>query len=360
MVEHRDPGPTLAAIARAAGVSVPTASKVVNDRDGVAPETRARVMEALDRLGYVRRRRRGVRPALVELVADRLDSPWSGAVLRAVERAVGEVGIGLLVSSPSAVAAERGEPAWLFRYRSGRSDGVLFCLDVSAPAVHAWLERYPALPFVLIGPGLGPPTWAVSVSATNRQGGASAAAHLLGLGHRRLAVIGGPSGSLAGRERVIGFQSVLREAGLPAAPVGFADFDEALARRRTVELLSRPERPTALFACSDRMARGAFTQLAALGLRVPEDVSVVGFDGLPEATWPGVRLTTVRQPVSEMATTGLEILLGLVAGDSRDITGVEVATRLVEGDTTARPPDRTGPRAPRVGGKAMSRHRPSW
>ncbi|RKN05996.1 LacI family DNA-binding transcriptional regulator [Streptomyces radicis] len=337
MTTRGEPGPTLAAIARAAGVSVPTASKVINDRDGVAPETRVRVLKALDRLGYVRRRRRGARPTLVELVADRLETPWSGAVLRAVEQAAGQAGIGLLVSSPGAVCQETGDPAWLRRYRSGRSDGVLFCLNVSAPAVHVRLERNDGLPFVLIDPGLRPPARALSVSAENRRGGACAAAHLLDLGHRRFAVIGGRPASLPGRERVEGFQSALREAGLPDASVAFGDFDEARAGRLTAELMGRPTPPTALFACNDRMARGACAQLAALGLRVPDDVSVVGFDGLPGADWPGVRLTTVRQPVTEMAATAVRLLLALVAGDQPEAVGVELATRLVVGDTTAPP-----------------------
>ncbi|WP_049567197.1 LacI family DNA-binding transcriptional regulator [Streptomyces sp. SBT349] len=336
MATRRGRGPTLAAIARAAGVSVPTASKVVNDRDGVAPETRVRVLRALDRLGYVRRHRRG-RPTLVELVADRLESPWSGAVLRAVEQAVGEAGIGLLVSSPAAVSPETGEPAWLHRYRGGRSNGVLFCLNASASAVQMWLERSDGMPFILIDPGVRPPARAPWVSADNRQGGAGAAAHLLGLGHRRFAVIGGRPASLPGMQRVEGFQSALREAGVPEAPVAFGDFDEARARRLTAALMGRPAPPTALFACNDRMARGACTQLAALGLRVPGDVSVVGFDGLPDADWSGTRLTTVRQPVTVMAATALRLLLALVAGDPPDSAGVQLATRLVVGDTTAPP-----------------------
>lgn len=330
--------PTLARVAREAGVSVPTASKVVNQRDGVSPRTRRRVTAAVQRLGYVPRHRNSARTALVELVADRVGSTWTGAVLHAAERAAQHAGIGLLLSSPCAASPQTGEPAWLWRYQSRRTDGVLFCLNDSAPAVHTWLENSGGIPLVVIDPVLPVPPGTVTVSADNRQGGESAASHLVSLGHRRMAVIGGRSHSVNSRTRAEGFRAVLADAGLPAPTVCLADFDETTARLRTAELMLRHDAPTALFACSDQMARGACTELGALGLRVPEDVSVVGFDGLSGAGWPGARLTTVRQPVHEIAATALHLLLGLLDGEAPETARTEVPTYLAEGDTSAPPP----------------------
>lgn len=335
-------GPTLAVVAREAGVSVPTASKVVNGREDVAPETRRRVTEALDRLGYVRRPRfdASKAPGLVDLVVHSLDSSWSGAVLHGVEKAAHEAGLEVVVSAgPNRARGNRPERGWLDKLTARGSSGVLFNVAELSPSQYAWLNHH-RIPYVLLDPAHEPPAGVVSVGAANWQGGVSAAEHLLALGHRRIAVIAGHRRTLGTGARVAGYRSALAAAGVRhrAEYVRHAGVDEATARLRTHELLDLPEPPTAVFVCSDRMALGVFAALAEREVRVPDDMSVVGFDDLPEARWVAPGLTTVRQPVGEMAATALRLLVRMMHGERPEGTRTELSTRLVRRGSTAAPP----------------------
>ncbi|GAA2247476.1 transcriptional regulator [Streptomyces ruber] len=333
-------GPTLAVVAREAGVSVPTASKVVNGRQDVAPETRQRVTEALQRLGYVRRPRveTARAPGLIDLVVHSLESSWSGAVLRGVEEAAHDAGLEVVVS-PGLARPRGGRPerGWMDKLTARGSSGVLFNLTELTPAQYAWLDRR-RIPYVLIDPVVEPPPGVVSVGAANWQGGVTATEHLLGLGHERIACVAGLRRSMCGGARVAGYRSALASAGIRHRPeyVRHGDFDETTAYRRTVELLALPEPPTAVFVCSDTMALGVYRALAERGLRVPDDVSVVGFDDLPEARWAAPPLTTVRQPLSEMAAASLRLLVRMMAGERPEGTRTELSTRLVPRASTAR------------------------
>ncbi|MFJ3616576.1 LacI family DNA-binding transcriptional regulator [Streptomyces iakyrus] len=334
-------GPTLAVVAREAGVSVPTASKVVNGREDVAPETRRRVTEALDRLGYVRRPRfdAAKAPRLVDLVVHSLESSWSGAVLHGVEDAAHDAGLEVVVSA-ALIRSRVGRPerGWLDKLVARGSSGVLFNLAELSDSQYAWLEQH-RIPFVMIDPVQEPPEGVVSVGAANWQGGLTATEHLLSLGHERIAVIAGPRRTMCSSARVAGYRSALASAGVRhrAEYVRHAGFDESVAHRRMLELLDLPEPPTAVFVCSDRMALGVYEALTERGLRVPDDISVVGFDDLPEARWASPALTTVRQPLSEMAATALRSLLRMMDGHRPESTRTELSTRLVERASTAAP-----------------------
>lgn len=334
-------GPTLAVVAREAGVSVPTASKVVNGREDVAPETRRRVSEALDRLGYVRRPRfDAVRaPGLIDLVVHSLDTSSSGAVLHGVEAAAHDAGLEVVVSTglPRGVGGRPGRD-WLDRLTARGSSGVLFNLADLTSAQYTRLEQH-RIPFVLIDPVLEPPPGVVSVGAANWRGGVTATEHLLALGHERIAVVAGHQHTVAGDARVAGYRSALASAGVRHRPeyVRHAGSDDGLARRRTLELLDLPVPPTAVFVCSDRLARGVYEALAERELSVPDDMSVVGFDDLPESRWITPALTTVRQPLSEMAATALRLLVRMMDGDRPESTRTELSTRLVERASTAAP-----------------------
>ncbi|WP_320773411.1 LacI family DNA-binding transcriptional regulator [Streptomyces sp. CRN 30] len=331
----------MAVVAREAGVSVPTASKVVNGRQDVAPETRRRVTEALERLGYVRRPRieEVQAPGLIDLVVDSLDSSWSGAVLRGVEEAAHDAGLEVVVS-PGLTRARDGRPerGWTDKLTARGSSGVLFNLTELTAAQYAWLDQR-RIPYVLIDPVVEPPPGVVSVGAANWQGGVTAAEHLLGLGHERIACVAGYRRRMCSGARVAGYRSALAAAGIRHRPeyVRHGNFDEATAYRRTGELLDLPEPPTAVFVCSDTMALGVYRALAERGLRVPADVSVVGFDDLPEARWATPALTTVRQPLAEMAAASLRLLVRMMAGERPEGTRTELSTRLVERASTAPP-----------------------
>jgi DNA-binding LacI/PurR family transcriptional regulator len=331
-------GPTLAVVARAAGVSVPTASKVVNGREDVAPETRRRVTEALDRLGYVRRPRfEASKPSrMVDLVVHSLGSSWSGAVLHGVEQAAHDAGLELVVSAGlTRTRGGRPERGWFDKLTARGSAGVLFNLAELSPAQYSWLAQH-RIPFVLIDPVLEPPPGVVSVGAANWQGGMTATEHLLALGHERVAVIAGYRRKMCSSARVAGYRSALTAAGIPYRPeyVRYGNFVETTAHLRMHQLLDLPEPPTAVFVCSDRMALGVYEALAERGLRVPDDISVVGFDDLPEARWATPALTTIRQPLSEMASTALRLLVRMMEGERPESTRTELSTRLVERAST--------------------------
>lgn len=334
-------GPTLAVVAREAGVSVPTASKVVNGREDVAPETRRRVTEALDRLGYVRRPRFDAAkpPGLVDLVVHSLETSWSGAVLHGVEEAAHDAGLEVVVSAGlPRNRGDRPERGWLDKLIARGSSGVLFNLAELTPSQYAWLEQH-RIPFVMIDPVLEPPPGVVSVGAANWQGGVTAAEHLLALGHERIAIIAGHRRRMCSTARVAGYRSALASAGIRQRPeyVRYAGFDEAEAHHRMLELLDLPEPPTAVFVCSDRMALGVYEALATRALRVPDDMSVVGFDDLPESRWLAPALTTIRQPLSEMSATALRLLVRMMDGKRPEGTRTELSTRLVERASTGRP-----------------------
>ncbi|MER5374674.1 substrate-binding domain-containing protein [Streptomyces sp. NPDC002553] len=339
-------GPTLAVVAREAGVSVPTASKVVNGREDVAPETRRRVTEALDRLGYVRRPRFDAAkpPRLVDLVVHSLDSSSSGAVLHGVEEAAHDAGLDLVVSAAlSRTRAGHPQRGWLDKLTARGSAGVLFNLAELTPSQYAWLEQH-RIPFVMIDPVVEPPSDVVSVGAANWQGGVTATEHLLALGHERIAVIAGPRRRMSSNARIAGYRSALASAGVGHRPeyVRHGGFDETVARRHMSDLLDLPAPPTAVFTCSDRQALGVYEVLSERRLKVPDDISVVGFDDLPESRWTTPALTTVRQPLAEMAATALRLLVRMMNGDRPEGTRTELSTRLVERSSTAAPRVRTG------------------
>lgn len=331
-------GPTLAVVAREAGVSVPTASKVVNGREDVAPETRRRVTEALDRLGYVRRPRfdAAKSPGLVDLVVHSLDSSWSGAVLHGVEEAAHDAGLEVVVSAGlTRTRGGRPERGWLDKLSARGSAGVLFNLAELTQSQYAWLDQH-RIPFVLIDPVIDPPPGVVSVGAANWQGGVTATEHLLSLGHERIAVIAGHRRKMCSSARVAGYRSALAAAGIRHRPefLRYGGFNELGAHRRMLELLDLPEPPTAVFVCSDKMALGCYRALAERKLSVPDDMSIVGFDDLPEAHWATPPLTTVRQPLSEMAATALRLLVRIMGGERPEGTRTELSTRLVVREST--------------------------
>jgi DNA-binding LacI/PurR family transcriptional regulator len=328
--EQQERRVTIAEVALAAGVSVPTVSKVVNGRADVAPETRARVESLLREHGYRRRtatRRR--RAELIDLVFNELESPWAIEIIRGVEEVARERGLGVVVS------AQRGPGAlgrsWVDAVASRRGAGVILVVSELSRDQIARLKAR-GIPFVVLDPAGEPAPDVPSVGATNWNGGLVATRHLLELGHRRVGVIGGPSSILCSRARVDGYRAALETAGHAVDPelVRWGDFHVESGYEQARALLSLPEPPTAIFAGSDLQAFGVYEAARVLGRRVPDELSVVGFDDLPMARWAWPPLTTVRQPLSEMGSTAARLVLGR-GGDRR----VELATSLVVRDSTA-------------------------
>ena len=330
---------TMAEVAAAAGVSVPTVSKVVNGRPDVAAATRRRVEEVLRERGYsLPHARSRDRVGLIDLVFVDLGSPWAMEILAGVEEVTHRAGTGVVVSAVHGRRRTRPHRRWLETLAARRSDGVLLVLSELSPAQQAHLANL-GIPVVIVDPAGAPDPAVPSVGATNWAGGVAATEHLIGLGHKRIAVIGGPTDVLCSRARVDGYRAAMNAAGLkiPAGFVRTGDFLSPTGYRETLVLLSQPRPPTAIFVCADQMALGAYEALYERGLRVPDDVSIVGFDDLEEARWAIPPLTTVRQPLAEMAGMGTRMLLQLIDGDELDMLRVELSTSLVVRSSTAEP-----------------------
>ncbi|MEV0346307.1 LacI family DNA-binding transcriptional regulator [Nonomuraea sp. NPDC050680] len=326
---------TIALIAEEAGVSIPTVSKVINGRPEVAPETRHRIERLLHEHGYQRRTSQDDTPSgLVDLVFAEIESPWAMEIVRGAESAARDAGASVVMSVLHTHAGPGRD--WLDRLASRRTDGVVVVASKLSTGVQAQLSAR-SLPFVVVDPEGEPAPGVVSVGATNWHGGLAATRHLLELGHRRVGVISGPGDMLCSQARIDGYRAALETAGV--------EVDPTLIRRGTflVEsghdqghaLLSLPDPPTAIFAGSDLMAFGVFEAARQRGLRVPEDLSVVGFDDLPlsKSAWPP--LTTVRQPLQEMAALATRTVLAMKRGEAPESRRVELATDLIVRESTA-------------------------
>jgi LacI family transcriptional regulator len=335
-----DPPPravTIADIAAEAGVSVPTVSRVLNGRSDVAPRTRERVEQLLREHGY---RRRGVRPQtglrLVELVFNDLDGPWALEIIRGVEATARAAGVGTVVST---IARRAGEArSWLDAVRSRESDGAILVTGGVDPDLHAELHRL-HVPAVVVDPAGRPALDVPTIGAANWAGGLSATRHLIGLGHRRIGFVEGEPAVLCSRARLDGHRAALESAGLPVDPdlVVPGDFGHESGLRGTAALLDVPDPPTAVFAANDQMALGAYEAARRRGLRVPEDLSVVGFDDLPGSRWASPPLTTVHQPLAQMGVLATRTVLRMARGETIESPSLELATDLVVRDSTAPP-----------------------
>ena len=328
---------TLADIAAEAGVSLPTVSKVVNGRADVAPATRARVERLLDERNY---RHPGLRPGrgsgLIDLIFNGLDSPWAVEILRGVEEWCSANGMGAAVS---AVRHGSARPAsWTSALASHDTSGVL--LVTSELTAGQLRELHDAdIPLVVIDPVNLPEPDLPSVGCTNWAGGMAATDHLIGRGHRRIGAIAGPREYLCSRARLDGYRSGLDRARVAYRPelIRHGDFQHEGGFLGGGELLDLPEPPTAIFAGNDQQALGVYEAARQHGLRVPQDLSIVGFDDLPVARWVSPPLTTVRQPLTEMGQTAAAMLSDLIENKPLPTRRVELATELIIRESTAPP-----------------------
>ncbi|MGW9479222.1 LacI family DNA-binding transcriptional regulator [Saccharomonospora azurea] len=334
---------TLAMVADAAGVSPPTASKVLNGRGDVAAATRAKVEQAARELGYTSPagRRAAVATRIVDLMFDDLVSPYSLEVLSGVTEAGTEAGVDVVVNrlhAADAAGAQSNPDAWVKGLKAAGREGVIIVTsELTEEQVDAFDRA--GLPLVVIDPLNLPRIDVTSVGATNFSGGLSATEHLLSLGHRRIGFAGGPVRAACGQARLHGYRAALEKAGVTVAQelTLHGAFSYPAGLEMGSRLLDSPEPPTAVFAASDTTALGVIEAARRRGLRVPDDLSVVGFDDTILATLATPALTVVRQPLPDMGRVALRTLLRLAAGDTLDSHHVELATHLVVRDSTAPP-----------------------
>lgn len=330
---------TLTAIAREAGVSLATVSKVVNGRPDVGAETRARVQRLLLDGGYVSRNAtvEMAAPRLsLELTFDSLAHPTNLEIARGATDAAQLMGLDIVLRTKPDDALGLD---WAKSVAGARRAGVVM---VTSTVTLQQLQQFKALkvPVVLIDPVNRPPASVPSIGATNWNGGVAAGQHLTALGHRRIGLITGRPDADCSMAREHGWRAALEEAGIAVDQglIRVGDFRFPLAFEGAMDLLSQPDRPTAIFAGNDLEALAVIRAGRELGLRVPDDLSVVGFDDVALAQWSAPPLTTVRQPFAEMGRLAVQSALGLAQGVAPLTTRMELATELVVRQSTAPPP----------------------
>lgn len=329
---------TIHDVARAAGVSVATVSKVVNGRYGVAAGTLERVQHVIEDLGYesslVARSLRSHKTHVIGILVAEFE-PFSTEILKGASRAIAGTGYELLAYSGG------GRPGsavgWEKRYLSRLSGTLIDGALLVTPTV---VDVPGTVPVVAIDPHTGPSALP-TVDSDNLAGGRAATEHLLALGHTRIGFLGGREDLESARRREEGFRLAMAAAGVEVDPalVRVGGYRRESAEAPTAELLALADPPTAIFAANDLSALGVLAVAERLGLRVPEDLSVIGFDDVPEAALSVPQLTTVRQPIQAMGATGIELLISLMAGEEHGATHRRLATELVvRGTTRALPP----------------------
>ncbi|MFE2014291.1 LacI family DNA-binding transcriptional regulator [Streptomyces sp. NPDC059491] len=315
---------TIVDVARRAGVSKTTVSRVLNSGAEVDAATAARVREVIDALGYVRSSgavglARGV-GRTVGMLTPSLTWPWMGEVLQGVADTVEAAGYGLLLHT-----CHRGADSvrhFTDQVSARAFDGLLVVEPENTLDTLTDLHRR-GLPVVLIDDRGHRPAFP-SVATTNREGGASAAAHLLASGRSRPLVVTGRSDFGCVRERLSGFLGLL-----PDSRVAEGEFTEATGRTAVERALASGRDFDCVFAHNDLIAAGALRALRAAGRRVPEDVAVVGFDDLPMARHTEPPLTTVRQPMREMGRAAARLLLAGLGGEPMPDDPLVLPTELV-------------------------------
>jgi len=316
------PAPVMTDVARLAGVSHQTVSRVVNDSPHVNGPTRAKVLAAMEQLGY---RRNAVARALATRRSGTLgvitfDTLLYGPVrtLYSVEQAASSFGLGVSIAVVDRISSDAVVRA-LARLQDQSVEGVV-ALAPQQDAVEALTAELRSLPTVFVGGVLGGASdlecggaSSVPVVGIDQRGGAEAATrHLLDLGHRTVHHLAGPQDWMDARWRAESWRATLLAAGAPVPPTAVGDWSARSGYAGMQELLVADPGLTAVFVANDQMAVGALRALDEAGRRVPQDVSVVGFDNVPEAEFYRPPLTTVRQHFTEAGRRGVALLLDLI------------------------------------------------
>ncbi|MFB4314285.1 LacI family DNA-binding transcriptional regulator [Actinomadura sp. 21ATH] len=316
-------------VARHAGVSVATVSRVLNDSDRVAPETRARVLAAVEALGY---RRNAVARSLrtdatrtIGLVIGDILNPFFTELARAIEDEARALGYSVVIGN----ADERPDRQdhYVRTLLEQRVDGLLLCPTAEiTPLVRGMVADGQPLVFLdRTLPGLDVPT----VRADGSAAIGALVRHLRGLGHRRIAFISGPALLSTGRERTAAFVAAMRDCGLavPAEYLEAGDFQAASGRAGAARLLDLPEPPEVIFAGDNLMALGALDEIRARGLAIPSRVALASYDDLPWFTHVDPPVTAIGQPVQELGRRAVRVLADRI--EDRPVESVVLAARLV-------------------------------
>lgn len=338
---------TIFDVARIAGVSRSTVSRVLNDQAGVSDDARARVLKAIEELNYqpnfaARALKRQKADTVGLIIPASFRQPTNneprGYYLTEIIRGAYNV-----ISEQRQVLALLDDGGTVDYYdrliQQRQVDGILMVdINLEEPLLAHFAQGN--FPFVVIGNPADPGVACVDVD--NYGSAQRVVRYLHRLGHTHIAIISGPAERLASRDRLAGYRTIMRQLGLPLndAHQVNGDFSEGSGRQAMEELLHVRPRPTAVFATNDRMAIGAIRAAVTNGLRVPEDISIVGFDDIPIAPYLNPPLTTLRQPLYDLGGEAARLLLSMTDGsiESSDAPRVMLPTRLMERGTAGPPP----------------------
>ena len=329
---------SLREVARQAGVSVATASRVASGSTPVRPETRLRVERAMRDLLYVAPTKPAAADAIGLLVPE-LANPIFPALAQAMETKATSEGLASILCNTGGDADTEAQYVHMLLER--RVGGMVFIssevTDLRGHHTHYRRLLAEGAKLVFVN-GANEEFEMPTVGVDERASGYIATQHLIELGHRRIGFVAGPDWVLSTKEKGVGREAALRAAGLGGADlVGHGSFSVDGGRAALAELLERPKPPTGVICSSDLMAIGALLEAASRGLDVPRDLSVVGFDGIDVASWMQPSLTTIEQPIGEIAETAINALVTMIREPDRSLPGYVFRPQLRSGGSTAPP-----------------------
>ncbi|MBX3083874.1 MAG: LacI family DNA-binding transcriptional regulator [Anaerolineae bacterium] len=327
-----------------------TVSRVLNGKPGVSEKKRQFILETVETLGYVAnaaaRTLRGT-SQILGLVVPGIGSPYMGQVIRGIMKTAERLDYGVMLYTQGDKGAELSHTEGNSRidyfsplFSSSLTEGAVLVVPYDYETlVDAFKEHQ--VPYVIIDHHGNIEDEPV-ITATNQKGIIDAMRHLLALGHKRIGFITGRMNMGCAQDRLLGYQTALKEVGLPYEQelVREGDFEQPTGFAKAVELLQLNPRPTAIIASNDVMAFGAMDAIKDIGLRVGHDVSVIGFDDIPMASQVYPTLTTVRQPMAEMGEAAVDLLITLLRGHTPLTLQRELSTELIIRESTARPPQK--------------------
>jgi DNA-binding LacI/PurR family transcriptional regulator len=331
--------PTIRDVAGRAGVSVATVSYVVNGTRRVSAGTRSRVERAIAELGFepnsAARGLKRHRAASIGLVVPDLLNQFFATLVAGLEAAAAERDVLVVLCSTDASPEREAQYTRLLRGR--RVDGVVYLTGTGLPPA-SLVELAADEPVVFVDerlPGVDVPF----VGVDNRSGARDLMGAVLDAGHQRIGIVGGPSALWTAEQRLAGYREALAGAGIDpdAVPLIAGDYREASGRDAAARLLDAPEAPTAIVAANDLMAIGALTCARERGLRIPEDISIAGFDDIPLSRLLEPGLTTVRQPAWDLGREAAELLFARIDDPGGAPRRVELPAELVLRDSVAPP-----------------------
>ncbi len=326
---------TIVDVAAKAGVSFGTVSRVINNDVHVRPATRERVLQAMEQLGFVANRQArslaGGKTGAIGLLVPDLGTGYIGEIIRGIDAELTLQELDLILYTTHRTASK--EANYVANLAQGMVDGLLLVLPRN-PADYVGTLTQRNFPFVLIdhqGTGKECP----AVGATNRQGAFDAAEHLLKLGHRRIGFITGSMDLGCAQDRLAGYRAALRTHNVPYTEelVYEGTFFQPDGFTGALALLDVPDPPTAIFASNDVMAMGAMDAIRQRGLRIPDDIAVLGFDDIPQAEMVRPALTTIQQPLEKMGRVATQMLLDLLEAPESKIQRIELPTKLIIRDS---------------------------